>query len=97
MAAMSIASLAKMKANGDKIASITAYDATFARLFANLGMDFMLVGDSLGNVVQGHPSTIPVTVADVAYHTAAVRRGAPDAFVVADLPFMSYRLTTTSL
>jgi 3-methyl-2-oxobutanoate hydroxymethyltransferase len=90
MAAMSIASLAKMKANGDKIASITAYDATFARLFANLGMDFMLVGDSLGNVVQGHPSTIPVTVADVAYHTAAVRRGAPDAFVVADLPFMSY-------
>lgn len=90
MAAMSITSLAKMKAAGDKIASITAYDATFARLFASLGIDFMLVGDSLGNVVQGHGSTIPVTVADVAYHIAAVRRGAADAFIVGDLPFMSY-------
>ena len=90
MATMSIANLAKMKASGDKIASITAYDATFARLFAKLGMDFMLVGDSLGNVVQGHGSTIPVTVADVAYHVAAVRRGAADAFVIGDLPFMSY-------
>ncbi len=90
MAGMTISKLAKMKANGDKIASITAYDATFARLFAACGMDFMLVGDSLGNTIQGEQSTLPVTTEDVAYHTRAVRKGAPEAFVIADMPFMSY-------
>lgn len=90
MAGMTISKLTKMKAAGDKIVSITAYDASFAKLFVNCGMDFMLVGDSLGNVVQGQASTLPVTVEQVAYHTEAVRRGAPDAFVMADMPFMSY-------
>lgn len=90
MAATTIATLNKMKANGDKIVSITAYDSSFAKLFDSCGMDFMLVGDSLGNVIQGASSTLPVTVADVAYHTRCVRNGAPNAFVVADMPFMSY-------
>lgn len=90
MASMTISKLSKMKAAGDKIASVTAYDASFAKLFAQCGIDFMLVGDSLGNVVQGQSSTLPVTVEHVAYHTEAVRRGAPEAFVMADMPFMSY-------
>lgn len=90
MASMTISKLSKMKAQGEKIVSITAYDASFAKLFAATGIDFMLVGDSLGNVVQGQTSTLPVTVAQIAYHTEAVRRGAPEAFVIADMPFMSY-------
>ncbi len=93
MAGMTIAKLAKMKAQGEKIASITAYDASFAKLFAACGIDFMLVGDSLGNVVQGQSSTLPVTINDIIYHTQAVRRGAPEAFVMADMPFMSYATT----
>ncbi|WP_404409765.1 3-methyl-2-oxobutanoate hydroxymethyltransferase [Pseudidiomarina marina] len=90
MAGMTISKLTKMKAAEDKIVSVTAYDASFAKLFASCGMDFMLVGDSLGNVIQGQATTLPVTVEQVAYHTEAVRRGAPDAFVMADMPFMSY-------
>ncbi|EKE87450.1 3-methyl-2-oxobutanoate hydroxymethyltransferase [Idiomarina xiamenensis] len=90
MARMSVSRLQKMKQEGQKIASLTAYDASFARAFAAAGIDFMLVGDSLGNVVQGQDSTVPVTVADIVYHTAAVRRGAPEAFIIADMPFMSY-------
>lgn len=90
MAGMTISKLSKMKASGDKIVSVTAYDASFAKLFAQCGIDFMLVGDSLGNVVQGQSSTLPVTVEQIAYHTEAVRRGAPEAFVMADMPFMSY-------
>ncbi|RUO75574.1 3-methyl-2-oxobutanoate hydroxymethyltransferase [Pseudidiomarina taiwanensis] len=90
MVATTIAHLNKLKANGEKIASITAYDATFAKLFAACGMDFMLVGDSLGNVIQGASSTVPVTTDDIAYHTRCVRNGAPHAFVIADMPFMSY-------
>ncbi|CUA88007.1 3-methyl-2-oxobutanoate hydroxymethyltransferase [Pseudidiomarina woesei] len=90
MAGMTISKLSKMKASRDKIVSVTAYDASFAKLFAQCGIDFMLVGDSLGNVVQGQSSTLPVTVEQIAYHTEAVRRGAPDAFIMADMPFMSY-------
>src|SRR5690606_33361833 len=90
MAGMTISKLTKMKAQGEKIVSVTAYDASFAKLFAAAGIDFMLIGDSLGNVVQGQSTTLPVTVEDIVYHTEAVRRGAPDAFVMADMPFMSY-------
>lgn len=90
MAKTSIAQLFKKKQNQEKITALTAYDATFARLFVECGVDLMLVGDSLGNVVQGHGSTVPVTNADIAYHTACVRRGAPTAFVIADMPFMTY-------
>ncbi|RUO31023.1 3-methyl-2-oxobutanoate hydroxymethyltransferase [Aliidiomarina soli] len=90
MANISIAQLRKKKLNQQKITALTAYDATFARLFAKLGVDVMLVGDSLGNVLQGHDSTVPVTNDDIAYHTRCVRRGAPESFIIADMPFMTY-------
>ena len=80
-----------MKVTGEPIAMITAYDATFARLLEEAGADMLLVGDSLGMVVQGHDSTLPVTMDQMAYHTAAVVRGTRRAMVVADLPFMSYQ------
>ncbi|QKJ85890.1 3-methyl-2-oxobutanoate hydroxymethyltransferase [Paramixta manurensis] len=85
-----ISHLRQWKQTGRKFASITAYDFSFAKLFADEGMQVMLVGDSLGMTVQGHDSTLPVTVADIVYHTQAVRRGAPHALLLADLPFMSY-------
>ncbi|WP_336778405.1 3-methyl-2-oxobutanoate hydroxymethyltransferase [Pantoea sp. USHLN256] len=85
-----ISHLRQFKTSGRKFATLTAYDFSFARLFANEGIQVMLIGDSLGMTVQGHESTLPVTVADIAYHTAAVRRGAPQALLMADLPFMSY-------
>ncbi len=66
-----------MQAGKKRFATITAYDYSFAKLFAEEGINVMLVGDSLGMTVQGHDSTLPVTVADIAYHTQAVRRGAP--------------------
>jgi 3-methyl-2-oxobutanoate hydroxymethyltransferase len=76
-----------------KIAMLTSYDATFAALCDQAGADSLLVGDSLGMVVQGHDSTLPVTVADVAYHTACVTRGAARAWIVADMPFGSYQVS----
>ncbi|WP_292975529.1 3-methyl-2-oxobutanoate hydroxymethyltransferase [Pantoea sp. UBA4549] len=85
-----ISYLRQLKASGRRFATLTAYDFSFARLFADEGIQVMLIGDSLGMTVQGHDSTLPVTVADIAYHTATVRRGAPQALVMADLPFMSY-------
>ncbi|MFH8133441.1 3-methyl-2-oxobutanoate hydroxymethyltransferase [Pantoea osteomyelitidis] len=85
-----ITHLRQWKQSGRKFATLTAYDFSFARLFADEGIQVLLVGDSLGMTVQGHDSTLPVTVTDIAYHTAAVRRGAPQALLLADLPFMSY-------
>ncbi|MGB9098105.1 3-methyl-2-oxobutanoate hydroxymethyltransferase [Erwinia sp.] len=85
-----VSTLRQLKKSGRKFASITAYDFSFARLFANEGLQVMLVGDSLGMVVQGHESTLPVTLADIVYHTQAVRRGAPSALLLSDLPFMTY-------
>lgn len=90
MPKITTAVLQKMKQQGDKITMLTAYDASFAKLFAEQGVDVLLIGDSLGMVLQGHSDTLPVTTADIAYHTRAVRAGAPDAFVIADMPFMSY-------
>ncbi|WP_067706643.1 3-methyl-2-oxobutanoate hydroxymethyltransferase [Erwinia sp. ErVv1] len=85
-----ITTLRQWKKNGRRFASITAYDFSFARLFSDEGLQVMLVGDSLGMVVQGHDSTLPVTLSDIVYHTQAVRRGAPAALLMSDLPFMSY-------
>lgn len=85
-----VSTLRQWKKSGRKFASITAYDFSFARLFADEGIQVMLVGDSLGMVVQGHDSTLPVTLADIVYHTQAVRRGAPAALLLSDLPFMTY-------
>ena len=83
-------SLRQMKVDGEKIASLTAYDASFARVLDEAGMDFILVGDSLGMVVQGHTTTIPVTMDEMVYHTRLVSRGIKRALLMADMPFMSY-------
>src|SRR6056300_1380567 len=87
---VSIHKLHEMSQNGEKISVITAYDATFARLASEAAIDIILVGDSLGMVLQGHSSTLPVNVADMAYHTAAVAKGATTPFIISDMPFMSY-------
>ena len=83
-------SLRQMKVDGEKIASLTAYDASFARVLDEAGIDFILVGDSLGMVVQGHTTTIPVTMDEMVYHTRLVSRGIKRALLMADMPFMSY-------
>jgi 3-methyl-2-oxobutanoate hydroxymethyltransferase len=88
--AVTIPSLNAMKASGAKIAMLTCYDASFASLMDRCGVEVLLIGDSLGMVCNGHQSTLPVTVAEVAYHTAAVARGNKSAMVVADMPFGSY-------
>src|ERR1041384_6235732 len=83
--------LRQMKARGEKIAMLTAYDATFARLFDEAGADVLLVGDSLGMGVQGNETTLPVTLEEMAYHCRAVVRGVRRAHVVGDMPFMTYQ------
>jgi len=88
---VTIHTLRQMKARGQKIAMLTAYDATFARLLDEAGADVLLVGDSLGMVIQGHETTLPVTLDEIAYHCRAVARGARRAHVVGDMPFMSYQ------
>jgi 3-methyl-2-oxobutanoate hydroxymethyltransferase len=88
---VTIHTLKKMKQAGQKICMVTAYDATFARILDEAGADVMLVGDSLGMVVQGHDSTLPVTMDQMIYHCTAVTRGARRAHVVGDMPFMSYQ------
>lgn len=85
--------LFEMKKAGRKIVCLTAYDALMAKIFDEAGVDLLLIGDSLGNVVQGYETTIPVTLEDTIYHTKAVTRGANRALVVADMPFMSYQVT----
>ena len=91
MTRVTIHSLRGQKARGEKIAMITAYDATFARLLDEAGADILLVGDSLGMVIQGNDTTLPVTVDDMIYHCRAVARGTRRAQVVGDMPFMSYQ------
>ncbi len=90
MKPITLTTLGEMKRRGEKIACLTAYDASFARLLDDAGVELLMVGDSLGMVIQGHDSTLPVTVADMIYHTRNVRCGARRAFVVTDMPFMSY-------
>ena len=82
---VTIHTLRQMKERGEKIAVLTAYDATFARLFDESGADMLLVGDSLGMVVQGHDTTLPVTLDEIIYHTRAVMRGVKRAHVIGDL------------
>ncbi len=85
--------LLPMKERGERIVMLTAYDATMARLFDRAGVDLLLVGDSLGNVILGLDTTIPVTMEAMIHHTRAVTRGASRALVVADLPFLSYQVS----
>ena len=87
---MTVPELVRCKAAGRPISMLTAYDASFARRVDEAGVDCVLVGDSLGNVIQGRDSTLPVTVDDMVYHVEAVRRGLESALLVADMPFMSY-------
>ena len=89
---MTLPALLKKKKNGEPITMLTCYDATFARLLDGAGVDIMLIGDSLGMVVQGHETTLPVTFEEVLYHARAVARGTQHAHLVADLPFMSYQI-----
>lgn len=87
---VTLTTLAKMRKAGEKIACLTAYDASFAAMLDEAGVDVVLVGDSLGNVIQGHATTVPVTVDDIVYHTRNVARGLKRAFLMADMPFISY-------
>jgi len=88
--AVTAPALMAMRAAGEKITMLTCYDASFAALMDRCGVEMLLVGDSLGMVSQGHQSTLPVTLADIAYHTASVARGNRTALLVADMPFGTY-------
>jgi 3-methyl-2-oxobutanoate hydroxymethyltransferase len=90
---VTVPELRQMKVRGERISVLTAYDATFARLFDEAGIDVLLVGDSLGMVVQGLTSTLPVTQQEMLYHTRAVARGARRALVVGDMPFLTYQVS----
>ncbi len=88
---VTITELGRMREEGEKIAMLTAYDATFGAVLDRGGVDSILVGDSLGNVIQGHSSTLPVTVEDIVYHTACVARGSRRPLLIADMPFGSFQ------
>jgi 3-methyl-2-oxobutanoate hydroxymethyltransferase len=88
---VTLSTLRTLRNNGEKIAVLTCYDASFARVLDAAGVDVLLVGDSLGMVIQGHASTLPVRLAEMAYHTRCVAAGTTRAFIVADLPFGSYQ------
>jgi len=90
---ITIRHLQKFKRDGRKIVSLTAYDYTFAKLVDQAGVDLVLVGDSLGNVIQGQETTLPVTLDDIIYHSRAVRRGLRRAHLVGDMPFMTYQIS----
>lgn len=90
MKAITLATLQAMKANREKFAVLTAYDASFAQQAEKAGIEVLLVGDSLGNVILGHSSTVPVSLADMLHHTAAVSRGNSKSLLIADLPYMTY-------
>jgi 3-methyl-2-oxobutanoate hydroxymethyltransferase len=87
---ITVTSLQALKQKGEKITMLTCYDATFAHTASQAGVEVLLVGDSLGMVLQGHDSTLPVSTSDMAYHVACVKRGNQGALIMADLPFMSY-------
>jgi 3-methyl-2-oxobutanoate hydroxymethyltransferase len=87
---VTISKLQEMRQGGEKIAVLTAYDASFAALMDQAGIDVILIGDSLGNIVQGESSTLPVTVEHMVYHTSCVAKGQASAFLIADMPFGSY-------
>jgi len=90
---ITVPEIVKKKRRGEKITCLTAYDYSFARILDEAGVDILLVGDSLGCVVQGQPNTLPVTMEDMIYHTRAVARGCRRALLVGDLPFLSYQVS----
>ncbi|WP_219115288.1 3-methyl-2-oxobutanoate hydroxymethyltransferase [Janthinobacterium sp. UMAB-56] len=94
--AVTIHTLATLRAAGEKISMLTCYDASFASLMDRCGVEILLIGDSLGMVCNGHNSTLPVTMAELAYHTASVARGAKSAMIMSDLPFGAYGTPETA-
>lgn len=90
MKPVTLTTLRDLKSRGEKFSCLTSYDASFTRAMNKAGVETILVGDSLGNVIQGQSSTLPVSIADMAYHTAAVARGNSTALILADMPFMTY-------
>ena len=90
MSRITVTTLRKMKQDGEKIAVLTVYDASFTRILEQAGVEILLVGDSLGNVIQGQESTLPVTLGDMIYHTKIVSGASETALVMADMPFMTY-------
>lgn len=90
---VTVPEIKRMKEKGEKITALTAYDYSFARILDAAGIDILLVGDSLGSVIQGQESTLPVTLDDVIYHTRAVVRGRKRALVVADMPFLTFQIS----
>jgi 3-methyl-2-oxobutanoate hydroxymethyltransferase len=90
---ITLGTLQKMGQDGIKIAMLTCYDASFAAVLEEGGVDTLLIGDSLGNVLQGHESTLPVTLRDIVYHTECVARGSKRAFIVGDMPFSTFQIS----
>lgn len=97
MKSVSLNTLREIKTRGEKFTCLTAYDACFARVLSSSGVEVLLVGDSLGMVLQGKDSTLPVSVADLAYHTQCVSQGNQGSLIMADMPFMSYGDTASAL
>lgn len=97
MPSITVSTLQQMKQRGEKFAVLTAYDASFAQLIDEAGVEVLLVGDSLGMVVQGQGSTIPVSMDEMVYHTSLVARASKSALVITDMPFMSYATTELAL
>jgi 3-methyl-2-oxobutanoate hydroxymethyltransferase len=95
--AVTLSTLQKMKKRGEKFTCLTAYDACFGQLLSEAGVEVTLIGDSLGMVLQGHDSTLPVSMDDMAYHISCVKRGNRGAFLIGDMPFMSYASETQTL
>ncbi len=93
MAKITTSTLRKMKEQGQKISTITAYDASFAKLFDQAGIHAILIGDSLGMVLQGQDDTLPVDIEHMAYHTQCVKRGVEETLIISDMPFMTYATT----
>jgi 3-methyl-2-oxobutanoate hydroxymethyltransferase len=83
----------RMKANGERFSYLVLYDFTFAMLAEQSGVDMILIGDSMGNVMYGYDGTVPITLEQIIYHSGAVRRGAPSTFIVGDMPFLSYSVS----
>jgi 3-methyl-2-oxobutanoate hydroxymethyltransferase len=88
-----VCSFRNMKQNGEKIVAVTAYDAPTAKLANDAGVDFLLIGDSMAMTILGYENTLPLTMEESLHHCKAARRGAPDAFIVGDMPFMSYQIS----
>ena len=94
--AVTVRDFAERKLKGEKLVVITAYDALFGRLVDESSVDAVLVGDSVGTALMGHPSTLPVTLDHLIYHASAVRRGVRHAFIIFDMPFLSYQASIES-